>query len=343
MKYQNVCVESIGYFLPDEIVTSSEIEEQLSSVYEKLKLPKGRLELMSGIKERRFFPQDCPSSKVAAEAGKRAIEKSGIDKNNIGCLIHASVCKDFLEPATATVVHPILELPSSTLIFDVSNACLGVLNSMILIANMIESGQIKAGLVVSGENGRQLVESTIQDILNDTTLSRKSIKPYFASLTIGSGAVAVLLTHASISKTNHKFLGGIAHSATQHNNLCTGDNISTSTSMNTNSEELLVRGVELAKKTWNLTKKEMGWNNETVHRFFCHQVGSAHRKLLYETLNLDANKDFSTFEHLGNAGSASLPMTLAMGEEKGVINKGNLIGLLGIGSGINCMMLGVEW
>ena len=54
MRYQNVCLESVGATLPDEIVTTAEIERRLAPLYERLRLPEGRLELMSGIRERRF-------------------------------------------------------------------------------------------------------------------------------------------------------------------------------------------------------------------------------------------------------------------------------------------------
>ena len=76
-------------------------------------------------------------------------------------LIHGSVCRDYLEPATACGVHYELGLPQECLVYDVSNACLGMLNGMIQVANMIELGQIRAGLVVGTEDSRQLVESTI--------------------------------------------------------------------------------------------------------------------------------------------------------------------------------------
>jgi 3-oxoacyl-[acyl-carrier-protein] synthase-3 len=42
-------------------------------------------------------------------------------------------------------------------------------------------------------------------------------------------------------------------------------------------------------------------------------------------------------------GSVSAPITLAMAMEKGVFGPGQKAALLGIGSGINCLMLGVEW
>ena len=51
MHYRHVCLESLGYAIPDEIVTSDEIERRLAPLYGRLKLPEGRLELMSGIRE----------------------------------------------------------------------------------------------------------------------------------------------------------------------------------------------------------------------------------------------------------------------------------------------------
>ena len=64
---------------------------------------------------------------------------------------------------------------------------------------------------------------------------------------------------------------------------------------------------------------------------------------MYENVGLDIEKDFSTLEFLGNTGSASLPVTFAMGIEKGTLKKGDKAALLGIGSGLNCLMMGIEW
>ena len=55
------------------------------------------------------------------------------------------------------------------------------------------------------------------------------------------------------------------------------------------------------------------------------------------------NKDYATYEDLGNIGSVSVPLTAAMADESGFISKGDKVSLLGIGSGLNCMMIGVEW
>ncbi|HBC87570.1 MAG TPA: 3-oxoacyl-ACP synthase III [Lentisphaeria bacterium] len=348
MIYKNVNIESFGYELAPEVITSDDIEKKLSPVYERLKLPFGRLEMMSGIKERRFWKPGTMPSDAAILAGRSALEESKIEKKDIGCLIMCSVCRDFLEPATATVVHSALGLPEDAIVFDISNACLGILTGMITAANMIELGQIRAALLVAGENSRPLLESTIRVMLDDKSLTRQSIKKYFSSLTIGSGSVAVVLADRKISSSNHKFIGGHSLAVTSHNRLCRGNadkgmSDNTETLMSTDSEELMLKGVEVAASTWKLFKKELGWTNDTPDCFCTHQVGSAHRKLMYETLGINIEKDFPTLSSLGNVGSVSCPITAALAVKEGKVRTGQKLALLGIGSGINCTMLGVEW
>jgi 3-oxoacyl-[acyl-carrier-protein] synthase-3 len=110
--------------------------------------------------------------------------------------------------------------------------------------------------------------------------------------------------------------------------------------MQTDSEQLLLAGVALARETWmEFSAKHPG----PYSRFICHQVGTAHRRKLYETLGLDLAKDFSTFETLGNTGSVALPATLAAAIDAGAVAEGDRVALLGIGSGLNSLMLALEW
>lgn len=343
MIYSNVCLNSFGYELPPNRVASSQIEEWLAPVYNRLKLPEGRLELMSGIKERRFWDEGTRPSAGAAKAGQKAITASGLTPDDIECLIFTSVCRDMMEPASASFVHNELGLSDKCRIFDISNACLGFLNGMLTIANMIELGQIEHGLLVAGETAESLVNSTIQSLLTNESLTRKNIKPSFASLTIGSGAVALVMSR-KIDEDGHHLIGGASRANTAHNHLCQGgEETINGTLMATDSEELLIRGVETAELVWHDFLEELDWQADSIDRFFCHQVGNAHAKLLFDTLTIDAKKNFETLPFLGNVGSVSAPITMAMGIEQNLLNHGMRAALLGIGSGINCMMLGVEW
>jgi 3-oxoacyl-[acyl-carrier-protein] synthase-3 len=344
MRFENVCIESIAVALPEETWTSASLEERLRPLYERLRLPFGRLELMSGIRERRFWPPGTRPSDASAAAGRAVLARSALKAEQIETFLHTAVCRDLLEPATAAFAHRKLGLNPRAQIFDVSNACLGFLNGFTILAAMIESGQIQCGMVVAGENGRPLVERTVQHLLA-ASLDRNQIKPFFANLTIGSGAAAAIVCHRSLIRGRaHRLLGGICLSATEHSELCRGDAADREgLDMQTDSEQLLLAGVDVAKRAWTAFKAETGWTETLVDRFVCHQVGRMHRRKLYEALGLDLARDFSTFETLGNMGSVSLPATLVKAIEGGAVREGNRVALLGIGSGINCMMLALEW
>ncbi|MEI8347187.1 MAG: 3-oxoacyl-ACP synthase III, partial [Pseudomonadota bacterium] len=261
----------------------------------------------------------------------------------IDLLIHASVCRDFLEPSTAAVIHHNLGLRPAAMFFDLSNACLGMMSSFVVASNMIENGSIKHALIVSGENGGPLLLKTIEHLLNEKGLTRKTIKKYLASLTIGSAAVAYTLSHKDYVPDGHRLLGGAALADSSANILCQGGGDTQSLMMETNSEELMKSGVQLAKETWEQAKGELDWANEDIDYIVGHQVGSAHEVLMKQTLELEKCSTFTTYEYLGNTGASALPVTLNLLDEEKGIPKGSNIALLGIGSGLNSIMLGVKW
>jgi 3-oxoacyl-[acyl-carrier-protein] synthase III len=423
MLYQNVCLEAVAHTLPEEVVTSAEIEARLEPLYTRLRLPEGRLELMTGIRERRFWLPDVPPSEKSVETAAKALDRAGIDRGQIGALVHGSVCRDFLEPATACGVHHRLGLPNRAAVYDVSNACLGLLSGVVQVANMIELGQIRAGVVVGTESGRGLVESTIAHLNADTSLSRQDIKTAFASLTIGSGSAAIVLCDRELSRAGNRLLGGVMLTATEHCELCqggsgqsavgsgqsavgsgqsavgsgqsavgsgqsavgsrqgrrdAGENLSSPFGkgasnglpspfgrgaggeggpgavaaatfvsppllMATDSETLMREGVAVAQTAFAAFLEEMRWQPGDIQKTFCHQVGRAHHRLLFESLGLDQRIDFSTFEYLGNTGAAALPTAASLGIEGGHVHSGDRVALFGIGSGINVIMLGLEW
>jgi acyl-CoA:acyl-CoA alkyltransferase len=347
MRYQEVCVESIGYTIPEEIWTSEALEERLSPLYQRLKLPVGRLELMSGIAERRFWPRGTPIRQLSALSARNCLQAANFDPQLVGSLIHGSVCRDFLEPATACSVHHATGLPPECLIYDVSNACLGILSGMVQAATMIELGQIQSALVVGSEGGRQLVEHTIETLNRDLSLTRQTIKDAIASLTIGSASCAVLLTHRSISQTQNLLRTVAFRANTQYHDLCQSHEDQAGQDMRplmkTDSENLMQQGVQTGIATMRDFLRVGKFGVRDIDRTICHQVGSAHRKLMLESLEIDPAIDFATYPWLGNTGAAAAPITLALAAEQNFIPQGSRVAVLGIGSGINCLMLEILW
>jgi len=347
MKYTKVYIDSIGYELAPVVVTSSDLEDRLMPMYEALRFSKGQLEALTGISERRWWEEGYDITEGAVSAARKTLTATGLRPDDIEVLIYAGVCREHFEPATACHVAAEVGVNPNAAVFDITNACLGVLNGILDIANRIELGQIKAGMVVSCETARE-----INDIMIDRLLKENSMKLFttsLATLTGGSGAVAVLVTDGSFAPSKQRRLvGGVTRTAPEFYNLCCwgiqepNPNLFMQ-SMSTDSVSVMKHGVELGLETWKMFLKDLGWTKNQIDKIICHQVGSTHQEQILRVLEIPEEKDFTTYEFMGNIGTVSLPITAALAEENEFLQPGDRVGFLGIGSGLNCLMLGLEW
>jgi acyl-CoA:acyl-CoA alkyltransferase len=345
MRYSRVFLDAIGYELPPVVVTTQELEARLRPVYESLRMPEGQLEALTGIAERRWWEPGYPPSRGAVQAARKALALSRVRPQDVEVLIYAAVCREEFEPATACRVAAELGINPES-IYDISNACLGVLNGIVDIANRIELGQVRAGLVVSCETAREINDAMIEKMLQ--ARSMEVFTKSLATLTGGSGAVAVLVTDGSFSpEPRRRLLGGTTQAAPEHYGLCRwgleGMLNAVRQFTSTDSAAVLRYGVELGLRTWNAFLNRLGWAADRVDKVICHQVGASHRESILKTLGIAEEKEFSTYPFLGNMGTVSLPLTAALAEEREFLQPGDHVGFLGIGSGLNCLMLGVDW
>jgi 3-oxoacyl-[acyl-carrier-protein] synthase III len=292
------------------------------------------------------WPAGTRMSDCGARAARRALDQAGLEGHDLGAVIYAGVCRDDLEPATACAIADAIGTRGDAIVFDVSNACLGVLNGMVEIANRIELGQMRAGIVVSAESSREIVASSVARMLAEPTMERYRLG--LATLTGGSGAVAVVLTDVESSFAEHRLIAGAALAAPEHHRICrwgpSRGLLGESTNvMDTDASAVLEHGVSLGRSTWERLLTATGWRASDVDRVICHQVGSAHREHVLAALGVEPARDYSTFENLGNIGTVSVPITAALAHEAGFLHEGDRVALLGIGSGLNCLMLGVQW
>jgi 3-oxoacyl-[acyl-carrier-protein] synthase III len=346
MHFSNVFIDAIGYELAPNVVTADDLEDRLAPLYERLRLKRGQLTQLTGIEESRYWDADFKLSQGALGAARKALAQSRVPVADIGLLIYGAVCRENLEPATACAVADGLGLSPTAQVYDVSNACLGALNGMLQVANAIALGQIRAGMVVCCESCRQIVDSTIARML--AAQDMETFRHCVATLTGGSGAAAVVLSDGRYGAGGHRLLGAAVRNAVQHHRLCTwgpdtGIPASAPHVMNTDSVGVLQNGVQLGQATFAALRRELGWSADRPDKVVCHQVGAAHQKAILAALGLSPAQDYTTFRHLGNIGTVSIVITAALAAERGFFQPGDRVGLLGIGSGLNCIMLGVEW
>jgi 3-oxoacyl-[acyl-carrier-protein] synthase-3 len=299
----------------------------------------GLIEGLTGIRERRFWDADQQASDVATLAAEKVLERAGIPRETIGCLISTSVSKDYIEPSVASLVHGNLGLADDCINYDMGNACLGFVNAMASVGMMIDAGFVDYGLIVDGENSREVVEATIER-LRQPDAKPDAFRDQFATLTLGSGAVAMIVCRRDMSTSGHAINGSVTRAATRHSRLCLGQR----DRMTADASKVLIFGVELAKKTWDLAGSTLAnWSDAQIDAYMPHQVSRRNMDVLNEKLGLTPEKHHLNFPTLGNIGPAAVPITLCQADESGRIRSNDHVALMGIGSGLNCSMMSVTW
>jgi len=334
-RHQNSGILSVAAIEAPRVVTSDWIDEQLAETYLRNGLRPGLLAGLAGIEERRWWDDSVSFTDAAAMAGRAAIEKAGIDPAQIGILISTSVCKENLEPSVACAVHDQLQLSTSCLNFDISNACLGFINAMHLAATMLDAGTVEYALIVDGEGSRYTQQTTLER-LRDPNSTAGDVFAEFASLTLGSGAAAMVMARKNRHGDVHRLIGGVARAGTEHNSLCIGN----LDRMTTDTHGLLVAGLDLAADAWDASKTDFDWT-DGLDWYIFHQVSKVHTTMLCDRLAIDSSKVPLTFPKYGNVGPAAVPITLASVQDQ--IQPGQRVLCMGIGSGLNTSFSEILW
>ncbi len=338
MNFENLSIVSVRHVDAPHRVTSAEIQAELAETMQRLGLPPNLLEALAGIHERRFWNEQTEPSDAATLAAEVVLEDADLDRSRLGVLINTSVCRDYIEPSTACLVHGNLKLPATCMNMDVGNACLAFLNGMEIVGNMIERGQIDYGMIVDGESSRFLTESTVARLKRPET-DMMTFREEFASLTTGSGAVAMLLARSDLAPDGHRFRGTYSLASSEHNRLCLGQ-LDRGV---TDTKGLLVAGIDLSRKTWTQAQEHLGFGEADVDEFCIHQVSQRHAEQLAANLEVDPEKALLIVGQYGNIGPASVPIVMSKALDLGRIQRGDRVVLAGIGSGLNCTVGEVIW
>ena len=338
MRFNAVAIESLATVLPETRITTASIERMLGRTYRRLNIAPGFLEMLTGIHTRRFWDEGIKPSDAATLAARKALAESSISADRIGILVNTSVCKDYLEPSTAALVHGNLGLAPVCLNFDLGNACLGFLSGMQVVATMIEQGAIEAGMVVAGEGSRDVIRSTVSRLIKPGT-TFPDLRDNLATLTLGSAGAAMLLVRADLTESPHRFLGSHALAATQHSRLCVG----TAEKMTTDPTTLLQEGVKLAAQVWQEFTADLGLDHPDFAQYALHQVGKANHDAVCKAVGVPVDRALRIYPDTGNVGACGVPLTLSRAIELGRVSPGDKVALMGIGSGLNSAMQALRW
>ena len=143
MKSMYSKIISIGGYTPENILTNKELEEKVDTTDEWIIS-------RTGIKERPIADTSQTTSDLAFEASKLAIERSGIDINEIDLIIVGTCTPDVATPNVGTLIQKKLGLKNFPA-FSIEAACSGFIYSLNIADKFIKTGESKCALVVGAE------------------------------------------------------------------------------------------------------------------------------------------------------------------------------------------------
>ncbi len=143
-------VISSGSYLPERILTNKELENMVDTSDEWITE-------RTGIKERRVASDDETSVDMAYEASIDAIQKSGINKDEIGAIFLATCTPERKFPSTAVLLQNKLNIKNAFSV-DMNAACTGFIYALDVAKKYIESNQFKYALVVGTEKITSLLD-----------------------------------------------------------------------------------------------------------------------------------------------------------------------------------------
>lgn len=355
---KNVGILAIGTYLPDNVRTndwwddetverwrgrSSLTEQSLDTAQEESTTESARRVIdalaqlsddpFQGASERRVMPDDMLLVEMEQIAAQKAIEKSGVDLQEIDLLLGFALIPDYLSDNHACLLHHRLGLPSNCFTLGTFAACNSLQLQLAIAKQMILSGQARCGLLVQS-----------------SAIWRVNSSDYPVSVHFGDGATAVVVGPVSrdrgILAQAHRTDGSVQKAV-----VCTVEGKSwweygrlKSSSLDRDAlMRMFKSGPDCAKEVLFEALKKAGYSTDDVRFFACHQPTSWFRKVVQEYVGLQSAKTYDTYPMAGTLSSANLPLILENGECEGLLEEGDLVAMYQAGSGMTYSATILRW
>ena len=262
---RKIKIESLGVRLPEKRMTTEELLRQCRS------RPRLDLERITGIAERRVAEGEFASD-LAIGAAKRALAMSRYGAEELDAIVCTSISKhnrpdEFsFEPATAVLVRKAIGARNA-LVFDVVNACAGLLNGIWVLQGLIRAGEIRRGLVVSGEQNMPLAWTATREV-------RHSLDRQLAALTLGDCGAAVIVDASEDERTGFHWLDLVT--GARHDHYCYSKPSSRGGGgiLITKARGLQIAGNANFPAYLKQALDGSGWSLEDLHHVIPHQVSA---------------------------------------------------------------------
>lgn len=325
-----VKVLGTGHYVPERVVTN----EYLSTLVET---SDEWIVQRTGISQRRFAAPEEATSDLCAEAGRRALEASGVKPEDIDMVLLATCSPDHLVANTASIVQHKLGIPRSGG-FEIQCACSGFLNSFITAWQFLRSGGFKTALVIGGETLSKILN--MQDrgscIIFGDGAGAAVIQSYegegdsdilsFSMGQDGSGADKLLMPAGGVRiPATHETV-----EAKQH-------------TIHMQGKEIYKFAVRTMSELILREMRENNWSNEDVSIVIPHQVNLRILESASDKTGIALDRMFINIDKYGNTSAGSVPIALDEAVRAGRIKRGDKVILVAFGAGLTWSSVSLVW
>lgn len=329
---------STGAYIPENRITTSELMQQIDSE-NRFGVSHDWLERVTGIREKRITPPHFQPSDMAVKAARDAMEQASVRPSQLDAIIYTGLTRDHLEPATAHLVQSKLGATNAT-VFDVTNACHGFMNGIHLMDALIATGQVRRGLVVTGEQGSLFTRKAITELL--TTTDRARLIALAAGFTLGDAGAAMIM--GPKLGPDSGFMGFMLQSQGQHASFCTSGGPLTEGPLVTDMPAIVGESSRLVTFMFNeFMHQRLKWKVADLSKYVIHQVGNKVFKLHTELMGIPPEIIPRTVATMGNLITANIPVCVHQFAANKEVKPGDKVYLSGTGSGISLSQSGLIW
>ena len=334
-----VTVAGVGHHLPDEVVTSSDVEDRVY-VTSHFQMPRGIIEKLSGVRERRYRAKHEQASDLALKASEQALARAQMDVKDVDVVIFAACTQDISEPATANILQEKLGAGSAS-VFDVKNACNSFLNGLDVAESLIRAGKARTALVAVGETLSLFIDWKINSV--------RQLKSSMSGLTLGDAGAAAIVR----AESNGNGRGILPTAFQSHGDQWRLATVLAGGSMHRNSEEhsyftgqsrgLKDQAVKHIPVIVRRVLDRIGWKPDEIDVACCHQVTFDLVEQIAEECGVPMERCVISICDCGNTAAASVPLGLSRAYDEGRLKPGAKVLLVGAAAGFSVGVVPVIW
>jgi 3-oxoacyl-[acyl-carrier-protein] synthase III len=308
-------IAGCGAYLPERVVTNDELAGKLDT-------SDSWIRQRTGIGERRIAAAGELTSDLAFHAARQALERAGMNGNDLDLIVLATATPDETFPATAVKVQARLGMKRGAA-FDVQAVCSGFIFALAVADNALRLGQARTALVIGAETFSRILDWQDRG----------------TCVLFGDGAGALLLNAVADSgSAGRGILSTHLHSdGRQHDILYVdGGPSSTGTAgcLRMQGREVFRQAVQHLSNVVDEALAANGLSPSDLDWLVPHQANTRIIDAVGRKLGLSADKTVVTIERHANTSAASIPLALEEAVTDGRIRPGHLVLMEALGGGL---------